>query len=165
VGQRSASESVAAILSAFLRERAWKQSDLARVVDLSVPATKRRLEELQASGVPLERSEDPPFVYWSVSKHWFPGGVVFQGNDVKELLRLLARLPRGKRRDALLETVLRTLPRGANGQASLAGAVVEQIARPGEEEHLAVIEDAAQRRAEGGEGSRRGPGGGRLALG
>jgi len=144
VRQRSASESVAAILSAFLRERTWKQSDLARVVDLSVPATKKRLEELQASGVPLERSEDPPFVYWSVSKHWFPGGVVFQGNDVKELLRLLARLPRGKRRDALLETVLRTLPRGTNGQGSLPGVVVEQTARPGEEEHLAVIEDAAR---------------------
>jgi predicted DNA-binding transcriptional regulator YafY len=79
-----------------------------------------------------------------VSKHWFPGGVVFQGNDVKELLRLLARLPRGKRRDALLETVLRTLPRSVNGQASLAGAVVEQTARPGEEEQLAVIEDAAR---------------------
>lgn len=140
MGQRSATESIAAILSAFLRERTWKQSDLARAVELSVPATKKRLEELQATGVPLERTEEPPFVYWSVPKSWFPGGVVFQGSDVKELLRLLARLPRGKRRDALLETVLRTLPKGE----AIGRAVVEQPAKPGEDEQLAVLEDAAR---------------------
>ena len=75
MGQRSATESVAAILSAFLRSRTWKQSDLARAVDLTVPATRKRLEELQAQGVPLERSEEPPYVYWSVPSSWFPGGV------------------------------------------------------------------------------------------
>jgi predicted DNA-binding transcriptional regulator YafY len=144
VGQRSATESLAAILSAFLHERTWKQSDLAREVLLSVPATKKRLEELRATGVPLEKSDEPPFVYWSVSKNWFPGGVVFQGNAVKELLRLLARLPRGKSRDALLETVLRTLPTGANGHAPLGNAVTRAADKPGEEEQLAVLEDAVR---------------------
>jgi predicted DNA-binding transcriptional regulator YafY len=144
VGQRSPTESLAAILSAFLQERTWAQSELARELGLSVPATKKRLEELLRTGVPLERIHDPPQVYWSVSKHWFPGGVVFQGDAVRELLRLLARLPRSKSRDALLDTVLRTLPKSTNGQSPLGNAIMQPAAKPGEEEQLAVLEDAAR---------------------
>jgi predicted DNA-binding transcriptional regulator YafY len=146
VGQRSATESVAAILSASLRARPGKLADLARAIDLTVPATKKRLEELQAQGVPLERSEEPPFVYWSVPSSWFPGGVVFQGTEVRELLRLLARMPRGKRRDALIDVVLRTLPRAGSGDVHDESAVASQPATPGDDEQLAILEDAARAR-------------------
>jgi hypothetical protein len=72
VGQRSSTETVVAIVQAFLRRRTWSQAELARDVGIAVPALRKRLVELTASGFPLERDEDHPHVFWSVPRDWFP---------------------------------------------------------------------------------------------
>src|SRR3954452_13081596 len=66
VGQRSAGESVAAIIQAFVKQRTWKQADLGRHLELGVPALRKRLVELQAAGMPLRDERETPHVYWSV---------------------------------------------------------------------------------------------------
>ncbi len=93
MGQRSNTETVVAILQAFLQTRTWKQADLARTIGISVAALRKHLNELSASGFPLEREDDHPHVWWSVPKGWFPGAVLFDSESVPELLRQLSRLP------------------------------------------------------------------------
>jgi predicted DNA-binding transcriptional regulator YafY len=141
VGQRTATESIVAIVQAFLEKRTWTQADLARRVEIGVPAVRRRLDELAASGMPLARDEDHPHVYWSVPKDWFPGGVLFAGEDVKALLRQLSHLPRGKERDRLLDVVCRSVPNATPPSP----AIVPRAASGAEERFLAVVEDAAAR--------------------
>ena len=114
MGQRSSTETVVAIVQAFLQRRTWTQAELARHVGVAVPALRKRLNELCTSGFPLDREEDHPHVFWSVPKDWFPGGVVFSGEDVPDLLRQLAHLPRGAARDRLLGKVLEAAPRRAS---------------------------------------------------
>lgn len=61
MGQRSASETVVRIFMAFLSSPTWRQPDeLARHAGISVNGLRRRLDELTAAGVPLERSEESP---------------------------------------------------------------------------------------------------------
>ncbi|MGO9708526.1 MAG: HTH domain-containing protein, partial [Polyangiaceae bacterium] len=60
MGQRSQSETLAAILKAFLDQRTWKQADLARHVGVQTVTIKKQLDELRASGVPLESEKDHP---------------------------------------------------------------------------------------------------------
>lgn len=142
MGQRTATESIASIVQAFLTTRTWKQADLARRLEVGVPAIKRRLEELAASGMPLEREEDHPHVYWSVPKGWFPGGVLYAAEDVQMLLRQLSRLPRSKERERLLSVALGCVP----GTRSPADSLVVPEASGAEEKHLRVVEDTAVRR-------------------
>ena len=138
MGQRSATETVAALIGAFLEQRTWKQADLARRLEMTTPAVKKRLDEL-TPWLKLEREEDHPHVYWSVPKDWFPGGLLMKREEVPELLRLLARLPKSKARDRLLERIIARIPQDAS-QAS----VVAPDASPREEQHLGVIEDSAR---------------------
>jgi len=141
VGQRSAGESVAAIFQAFLAKRSWSQADLAREVGVLVPALKKQLAALENQGLPLLREEDHPHVYWSVPKHWFPGGVVFHGADLSLLLRYLARAPRSKDRDRLIASTTRTLAAGP------AAVELSEVVEPVEEaKHLSRIEDSATQR-------------------
>jgi predicted DNA-binding transcriptional regulator YafY len=145
MGQRTGTESVVAIVGAFLRERVWSQAALARELGLGVRALRARLLELQAGGIPLEREEERPHVYWSVPKGWLPGGVHFQGNEVLLLLRQLARAPRSRERDALLQRVLAAAP--ARGLASRGTeAIVAPAASEVEEMHLPTIEESSVRR-------------------
>src|SRR6476620_5587695 len=123
MGQRSSTSTIVAIVQAFLEERTWSQASLARRIDIAVPALRKRLEELQGSGFPLEREEDHPHVWWSVPKTWFPGAVVFKDADIGELLRQLARLPKGRSRDRLLELVVRQLP-ARHEMHELGGAII-----------------------------------------
>lgn len=141
MGQRTATESIAAIVQAFLERRTWSQAELARRLEIGVPAIKRRLKELAAGGMPLEREEEPPQVFWSVPKSWFPGGVLFAADDVRALLRQLGRLPRGRERDRLLATALRCVP----GVTPPSPAIVARQETGAEERFLAVVEDAAAR--------------------
>ncbi len=141
VGQRSNTETIVAILKAFLDHRTWKQADLARHVGVSTAALHKRLVELQSEGVPLTSEREHPHVYWSVPKQWYPGGVVFTSEQVTELLRQLLRLPQSKGRGRLVETLRGALPRPSGGVHIVAP---ESTAR--EEEHLPTLEDAAERR-------------------
>ena len=146
MGQRSSTETVVAIVQAFLQRRTWSQAELARHVGVAVPALRKRLNELTTSGFPLDREEDHPHVFWSVPKDWFPGGVVFSGEEVPDLLRQLAHLPRGAARDRLLAKVIEAAPRRSSFTAP-AAALVTRTASPSEESWLPLCEDAAARRA------------------
>ena len=140
MGQRSATETVAAIVGAFLEQRTWKQAELARRLEMTTPALRKRLEEL-ATPLRLEREEDHPHVYWSVPKDWFPGALIIKRDEVQELLRLLGRLPRSKARDRMLERIVERIP-----QAQPPAPVVPPEVSPREEEHLGIIEDSARTR-------------------
>jgi predicted DNA-binding transcriptional regulator YafY len=93
VGQRTPTETLFGIVAAFVEQRTWTQADLARKLETQTATIRRRLGELQAGGFKLERSEEPPHVYWSVPKNWFPGALPLQAEEVTDLLRLLARGP------------------------------------------------------------------------
>lgn len=138
VGTRSSTETIVAILKALLDRRTWKQADLARHVGISTAALHKRLMELQANGIPLDSEREHPHVYWSVPKHWYPGGVLFTGDQVEQIFRQLSRLPKSKARNQLIDSLLKFMP-----HASPVAAVVPPDATPREEQHLPVIEDAA----------------------
>src|SRR5204863_5027205 len=90
VGRRSPTESVARIYRAFLRQRTWSQAELAREIEIGIPALRKRLDELTALGMPLDRDDrDPPQIYWSVPASWFPDSVAFDKGEVGDLLHVL----------------------------------------------------------------------------
>jgi predicted DNA-binding transcriptional regulator YafY len=138
VGQRSNTETIVAILKAFLDTRTWKQADLARHVGIQAATLHKRLIELKESGIPLHDEREHPHVFWSVPKSWYPGGVLLTSEQVTEVFRQLSRIPKGKARNLLLESLLRFLPMPG---ATAAIVPAETTAR--EEQHLPVIEDAA----------------------
>lgn len=144
MGQRSATETVAAIMQRFLAQRTWKQADLAEALELQVPALRKRLVELMDGGMPLTREEDHPHVYWSVPRTWFPGGVLVPAEDAEPLLRLLARLPRGKERDRLLTIAVRSMSGTAAKVEAPTGIVPP--ASPGDETMLVTVENAVAKR-------------------
>jgi predicted DNA-binding transcriptional regulator YafY len=155
VGQRSTTETLAGIYQAFLTRRTWKQADLARELAVGAETIRRMLYELREKGMPLEREEDHPHVYWSVPKHWFPGSVLIKQEEVPELLRQLRRIPHGQGRSRLLSLVLERLPNPhapdaratvASGPSPASPVIVAREASPEEERYLAVIEDSANHR-------------------
>ncbi|MEO7329786.1 MAG: WYL domain-containing protein, partial [Minicystis sp.] len=148
MGQKSNTETLVAIVQAFLRQRTWRQADLARVVEVGAPTLRKRLLELEAHGFPFSRdSESPADVYWSLPKDWFPGGVTFSSKDVPDLLRLLGRLSRSKQRDALIAHILQNAPQQAEKSLAVTPAVVAPQASESEEVFLPVVEDAAAQRS------------------
>jgi predicted DNA-binding transcriptional regulator YafY len=143
MGQRSRTETVAAVLAAFLARRTWPQAELARVVGVRPETIRKLLEELLASGVPLESEKEHPHVYWSMPKTWYPGGVLFKQDDVPELLRQLRHLPRSKSRDRLLAIVADQLPMRATPAMP---PVVLHATSEHEEQYVPIVEDAAGRK-------------------
>ena len=142
MGQRSRTETVAAVWAALLATRSWSQADLAREVGVRTEALRKLLEELHASGVPVVSEKDHPHVYWSVPKTWFPGGVLFKQQDVPDLVRQLRRLPRSKVRDRLLAAVDQQLPARATRSASIATRSTSDQ----EEQYVPIVEDALERK-------------------
>ena len=132
------------MLAALFTRKTWRQSELAKEVDLSTEALRKLLKELQAAGVPLEQQADHPHVYWSAPRTWFPGGVLFEQKHVPELFRLLRRLPETKAREALLSVITEQLPARTRQQAP--ADLVTRSASEQEEQHVPVIEDAAARK-------------------
>ncbi len=141
VGQRSNTETIVAILQAFLDRKTWQQAELARRIGIQPATLHKRLEELQANGIPLHAEREHPHVFWSVPKSWFPGGVLLTGEQVTEVFRQLSRMPKSKARNQLLESLLKYLP--ARGTAA---AVIPAGTTAREEQHLPVIEDAANQK-------------------
>lgn len=144
MGQRSATETIAGIYQSFLSRRTWKQAELARELGVGTEAVRRTLHELQEKGMPLERQDDHPHVYWSVPKNWFPGSVLIKAEEVPKLLRQLRRLPHGPGRAEMLALVLDRLP-ARKGDVLAPSVVVTRDASPQEERFLEVVEDAASR--------------------
>jgi predicted DNA-binding transcriptional regulator YafY len=141
VGQRSNTETIVAILKAFLDTRTWKQADLARHIGVQPATLHKRLVELRASGIPLHDEREHPHVFWSVPKSWYPGGVLFTGDQVTEIFRQLSRIPKGKARNQLLESMLQYLP--ARGDTT---AIIPAETTAREEQHMPVIEDSAMQK-------------------
>jgi predicted ArsR family transcriptional regulator len=84
---RSPTETITLLLQAFLRQRTWAQAALARDLGLSVRTVRQHLFELEAAGVPLEREEEPPSVWWSVPRGWFPGGAFVAASEARQIAR------------------------------------------------------------------------------
>jgi predicted DNA-binding transcriptional regulator YafY len=141
VGQRSNTETIIAILRAFLDARTWKQAELARAIGVQAATLHRHLVELQTSGVPLHAERDHPHVYWSVPKSWYPGGVLLTSEQVTEVFRHLSRIPKGKARNQLLDSLLKYLP-----ARSAAAAVVPAETTAREEQYVPIVEDAANQK-------------------
>lgn len=141
MGARSNTDSIVAILKAFLNQRTWTQAALARHVGVSTPTIHRHLGELQAHGIPLAKEYEHPHVYWSVPKTWYPGGVMFTSEQMTELFRLLSRLPGGTPRNRLLERTLEYLPDAPDPSAWVTFELTSR-----EERHLPVVEDAASQK-------------------
>ncbi len=149
MGQRSTTETLAGIYQAFLTRRTWKQADLARELAVGAETIRRMLHELQEKGMPLDREEDHPHVYWSVPRQWFPGSVFFKQEEVPELLRQLRRIPHGLGRSRLLTLVLERLPHPPGTPTIPPTAfpiIVPREVSPEEERHLSAIEDSANHR-------------------
>lgn len=138
VGQKSNTETIVSILKAFLDQRTWKQADLARHVGVMSATLHKRLEELRANGIPLESEREHPHVFWSVPKSWYPGGVLFSGEQDTQIFRQLSRLPKSKARNQLIESLLKFLPSGEPPASIMPAATTAR-----EEQYLPVIEDAA----------------------
>jgi predicted DNA-binding transcriptional regulator YafY len=135
-----------AIVHAFIERPTWTQAELARRVDVGVPALRKRLIDLQRGGWPLERDEEATQVYWSVPKQWIPGALVFTEVEAGELLRHLARLPRSAGKKRLLEIVMKRLSRDALAKDIDPSMLVTAEVSASEEKFLSTVEDAAARR-------------------
>lgn len=144
MGKRSAIEATVGILGAFLRRRTWKQADLARELELEPRALRGYLTELTLRNFPLEREEEPPQVYWSMAKNWFPGGLLLETVDVQLLLQLLCRMPASKARDKLMRRISSALPRQSNPVENLE-SVLQGLGS--EAPFVALVTDAAGRRS------------------
>lgn len=143
MGQRSQTETLAGIYQAFVARRVWKQTELAKQLEVSTEVIRRILHELREKGMPLDREEDHPHVYWTVPKDWFPGSVLFKREEIPDLLRQLRRIPHGKGRAQLLDLVL---TRTGNTVASPPG-IVPRAASEQEEQYLCSVEDALGRKS------------------
>ena len=142
MGQRSQTETLAGIYQAFVQRRVWKQTELAKELEVSTEVIRRVLHELREKGMPLDREEDHPHVYWTVPKDWFPGSVLFKREEIPELLRQLRRIPHGKGRAKLLDLVLSR----TGDTAAPSPGIVPRAASEQEEQYLASVEDALGRK-------------------
>lgn len=127
MGQRTQTETLAKLLVAFLEERVWKQKDLERRCGIGARAIRTRILDLQGAGVPIEREEDHPNVFYSVPAGWFPErGTGIENLDHLLIARLVGRLPRATARDRILSRLVATAF-GAPTSPNPASADVEDL--------------------------------------
>lgn len=144
MGQKSATDTLFGIIAAFIERRTWSQADLARRLETRTETVRKHLTELTGGGFKLEREEEPPHVYWSVPKDWFPGALLFKADEVPDLVRILHRARRGPLRDKVLGLVTPRLASVGVAAPELDDkAVVGPAAREDEERWLSILEDAA----------------------
>lgn len=139
---RSSTESIVGIYQAFLKQREWRQADLARALDLTSEGLRKRLLELQGAEVPLSSRVDHPHVLWSVPNNWLPGGLALDAADTLALVRVLRRAPRSRERDEWIGRVVAAVaPRNLVLGAEVGGAVGDEPSK------LRVVEEAVLTRA------------------
>jgi predicted DNA-binding transcriptional regulator YafY len=73
-----------------------------------------------------------------VPKSWYPGGVLLTSEQVTEVFRQLSRIPKGRARNELLESILKFL-QARGGEA----AVIPASSTAREDQYVPIIEDAA----------------------
>jgi predicted DNA-binding transcriptional regulator YafY len=142
VGQRTPTETLFGIVAAFVDQRTWSQSELARRLETTTETIRRRLGELKAGGFKLERSEEPPYVYWSVPKDWFPGVLPFKADEARDLLRLLGRARPSELRERLYTVVVSRLSNLGQAIEIDPEAPRAPAVRDDEERWLSIVEDA-----------------------
>jgi predicted DNA-binding transcriptional regulator YafY len=126
MGRRTGTETIAKLFVAFLQQATWTQKDLERRCGVGVRAIRKALLDLQEAGVPLEREEDTPQVYWSVPRDWpAPGARLsgIEGVEADTVARLVARLPKSREREAVLAKLVPPVL-GTSPSATGAGAIV-----------------------------------------
>lgn len=147
MGQRSPTETLFGIVAAFIERRTWTQADLARRLETRPETIRKRLGELMAGGFKLERDEEHPHVYWSVPKNWFPGALAFKPDEAMDVLRVVARAPRGELRERVLGVIVNRLSHLGQANATVdPDAVRPPVVAPEEEHVLSAVEDAAAKR-------------------
>ncbi len=142
MGRRGGTETLSVVLLAFLERRTWRQADLVERSGVERKTLVRLLTDLHHAGLPLVRDADPPQVYWSVPKTWFPGSVAFQGQDVVELVRLIQRTPRSEKRDRLL-TQITTSATGTQGMIR-GDAILTRTLSSEEEARLSALQESVE---------------------
>ncbi len=109
MGRRTGTETIAKLFVAFLQQATWSQKDLERRCGIGVRALRKALLDLASAGVPLEREEDPPHVYWSVPRDWPAPGArlgAIEGVEGDTVARLIARLPKSRERELVLAKLM-----------------------------------------------------------
>ncbi len=134
MGRVSAAQTCARMYAALLEQRTWSQSDLAKALGLNTQTVRKHLLALQGEGVPLERDEEHPHVYWSVPSTWFPSGHLLTDEQLALLARHVARHPKTETRERLLSQLLRAVPESPIPSAHSL-AIDERL--------LTLLEDAA----------------------
>ena len=107
------SETIGAIMLAFVRQNTWKQAALARHCGVTTRTIRDTMRRLCRAGMDAEREEDPPHVYWSVPRGWFPGAVALDIGEAEAAARLLARLPQSELQQRLVSHLKRASPTAA----------------------------------------------------
>jgi predicted DNA-binding transcriptional regulator YafY len=150
MGRRGSTETATDVMLAFLQRATWSQAELARHVGVHRKTLVRHLTDLQQAGMRLVRDEDPPHVYWTVSKAWYPGAVWFRQAEVPSLIRVLERSPQSQVRDRLLRHISGAPARGKapaadDAHAEAKGAhVVTRSLSPEEETWMSVMQEAVE---------------------
>jgi predicted DNA-binding transcriptional regulator YafY len=90
--------------------------------------------------MPLHRDEEHPYVYWSVPKSWFPGGMIFPKGSIPDLLQAIFSLPQGAARERLLQRVRDLAPN--QGISDVASAIITHQASESEERFMPLIQHA-----------------------
>ena len=73
MGRKSGTETIIGIFHAFTQKRRWRQAELARHLEITVPSLRARLAEV-SSHLPLTDVREHPDVFWTVPAGWNPGG-------------------------------------------------------------------------------------------
>ncbi|MDP3276795.1 MAG: WYL domain-containing protein [Deltaproteobacteria bacterium] len=147
MGARRPEETVARVLGVLLAQRMLRQSELARQAEVTGETAAKVLGDLKNGGLPLTRELEGRAVIWSVPDGWFPNGVLFEGDDAGQLLRLLLRLPSGGVRDAFIERI-KAASLSAREVSRSVGAVrpaAVEAQRDGASRFRSVIEEAIVR--------------------
>jgi predicted DNA-binding transcriptional regulator YafY len=145
MGTRDNYETVTRVMQAFVAQRTWQQAELARHVEVQPRALRSLLTSLQQSGMPLDKEDDHPHVFWSVAPHWFPGGVIFDMDDWQVLVHAVLRIADPARRQKLLTRLLsgrRSVTLAATGVERLKLAVTAAPLSSEEHEKVLLIEQS-----------------------
>ncbi len=141
MGRRSGTVTAIEILRAFIARRTWRQADLAREIDITVPALRKHLLSWSAA-IPLTSTASHPDVFWELPRDWHPAGVLLDGRAVADLVRVLARAPKSVDRDALIALLFRRHPVAPTVSAIRAPELDAE-----EQQFLPIVEEAAARQA------------------
>jgi predicted DNA-binding transcriptional regulator YafY len=106
MGARDHYETITRVIQAFAGQRTWQQAELARAVGIQPRRLRTLLLGLSESGMPLEKEDEHPHVYWSVPPHWVPGGVIFDAEDWDVLVDAVLRIADPTRKERLLGRLL-----------------------------------------------------------